>query len=310
LSHVLGIRAKADESLIGFVYRLAVRRNLRTGISVFREAGILNPTNRPREPDLQRLADVALLPVAELASISFGPPDSALQWLYRGRSLPAAMFKGHMAFRKICPGCLAESPYHRSIWDLACISACPEHQCMLVNNCPKCGEVIRWRGVDLTLCGACEDGNLTKAPLREVPATSLAATMGVHGLLDDERYAGDADRLRCRPPFVDMAPEHIVEFLWRLGLGVVGTRPKFFSVEHPGEADLIAHVALQAALDATDNWPDGFYLALEQTRQQWGPSAENVPARLVSAINRWLSSLPPGSGRELQRALFAMRVDN
>jgi hypothetical protein len=304
---VLGIRAKADESLIGFAYRLAVRRNMQTGKSIYLEAGIRNLTNRPMEFELQRLADVALLPAAELAIISFGPPDSALRWLYRGRSLPAAMFKGHMAFRKVCPECLIESPYHRSIWDLACISACPEHRCTLVSNCPNCGELIRWRGVDLTLCGACKDGNLTRSPLRQVPATGLAATMAVHGLLDDERFAGNADRLRRRPPFVDMAPEHIVEFLWRLGLGVVCTRPKLFSMEHPGEAQLLAHVALQAALDAVGKWPDGLYLAFDQTRQRWGPSAENVPSRLVKAIKRWLLSLPPGSGRELHRALFPCR---
>jgi hypothetical protein len=54
--------------------------------------------------------------------------------------------------------------------------------------------------------------------------------MAIHGLLDDERFMGDADRFRVGRPSVDVVPEHIVEFLWRLGLGVVDTRPKHFSI--------------------------------------------------------------------------------
>ncbi len=45
---------------------------------------------------------------------------------------------------RICPGCLRERPVWWAIWDLALVAACPKHRCLLINQCPTCGNKLAW----------------------------------------------------------------------------------------------------------------------------------------------------------------------
>jgi hypothetical protein len=178
------------------------------------------------------------------------------------------------------------------------------HNCSLNDTCERCGEGLRWRGVDLTRCG-CRAGNLTLARAEPLSPASLAATRAVHGLLQDDRFASDANRIRAWLPFKDLEPERIVEFLWRLGLGIAGASQGFFSAISKRETELTPHAALQDAYEAMAAWPQGFYHALERTHERFGPSAENARGRLTAAIQRWLVGVSPGGGRQLHSVLFA-----
>ena len=45
---------------------------------------------------------------------------------------------------QVCPECLASCGHCRLSWDLVCVPACPEHRCLLVDACGKCGQPISW----------------------------------------------------------------------------------------------------------------------------------------------------------------------
>lgn len=53
---------------------------------------------------------------------------------------------------KICSVCLQENSYHRRIWDFILITACPIHQIMLVDICPRCGDKISWKRNSINFC--------------------------------------------------------------------------------------------------------------------------------------------------------------
>lgn len=53
---------------------------------------------------------------------------------------------------KICPACLAEENYCRKVWELTAVTCCPVHQCLLIQNCPKCNRSIDWKRPKINLC--------------------------------------------------------------------------------------------------------------------------------------------------------------
>lgn len=44
---------------------------------------------------------------------------------------------------KFCPLCLRKKAYHRKIWDLLIITACPIHKCILQSICPQCNKSLK-----------------------------------------------------------------------------------------------------------------------------------------------------------------------
>lgn len=302
--HPLGVTPKLDESLLSFADRLARRIGMENGFTLLRRAGWTAPTNRPQPEALGALSEMSGVPVQALLDLSFGYWSSTAG-SYRGHRFPTAIFSGYLAARKVCPSCLSEDPYHRAIWDLSFISACPVHQIQFIHGCPACGDVLHWRSNEL---GECACGcRLAHAPTTAVKPSDLRATAAVHGLLGDARFADEAAAVRAMPPFEDLANRSIIEFLYRLGLGLTSCRRKLFSLEQPEDGGAFSHLALQAALDAATEWPGGFPRALDQTCELWGPSAANIKERLAMKVESWLMSLPPEAGREIKTAVTAYR---
>lgn len=67
-----------------------------------------------------------------------------------GHDLP---FEGVVRqFRRWCPDCLAEHPYHRAAWDVAAVTHCVTHRRPLETRCPKCRESVGWDRLDLLRC--------------------------------------------------------------------------------------------------------------------------------------------------------------
>jgi hypothetical protein len=53
---------------------------------------------------------------------------------------------------KICPVCLMEQIYCRKVWELSPVTACPIHQCVLINHCLKCKRLISWTRPNINIC--------------------------------------------------------------------------------------------------------------------------------------------------------------
>lgn len=53
---------------------------------------------------------------------------------------------------QLCPRCVADCGYMRSLWDYSLVSACTRHRCGLIDECPQCGKRIQWMRPDLKGC--------------------------------------------------------------------------------------------------------------------------------------------------------------
>ena len=48
--------------------------------------------------------------------------------------------------------CLREKNYLRKVWEISLITACPIHQCFLLDNCSNCLNKIEWKRTKISLC--------------------------------------------------------------------------------------------------------------------------------------------------------------
>lgn len=63
---------------------------------------------------------------------------------------------------KVCPKCLIENPYCRKVWELAAVTACPIHKCLLIETCPACNKKIDWNRHKVCECSCGFDLSATK----------------------------------------------------------------------------------------------------------------------------------------------------
>lgn len=303
--YVLGATPKSDESLSGFIFRLAERIGMSSGRSLARKAGFRYLTNRPDASALAGLTEIAGLDASELEVISYGPPDDNFA-IFRGCRIPFPLLSGSLLKKKICPLCMGESAYYRSHWDLACVSVCHIHGISLVCGCSSCGKDLLWGSGSLTHC-RCGQA-IANIPAPAVLVSELPATRAVLGLLGDDGYTDEGKQVRSLLPFRDLTPVEVIEFIFRMGLDIRSPRGKFFSLEWIGDHGSTANEALTLGLKVALSWPSGFHLAIDERRRGWGPTPEAALTMCLQAIRRWLKSLPDGHGRVIAASLADYRA--
>ena len=52
----------------------------------------------------------------------------------------------------MCPKCLIDFGYCRRVWDCSLVTACPLHECLLLDSCPKCRRRIKSVRKNLSIC--------------------------------------------------------------------------------------------------------------------------------------------------------------
>lgn len=299
--HSVSAHPHPDESLVGYVFRLAHLRRVPYARALVAGFGFSRLTNRPDPKCLVALAADARVTLAEVNAISNGTAHSTA-YLHRGIELPTTVFGNRRrSQRRVCPGCLAESAYHRAIWDLIFVAVCPIHLNVLVDACGACGNPLRWNGNDVTRCG-CGMGDLTRMAAAPVSAEDARGTRAVYGLLRDGRFKADADRARGLEPFCDVGDGSIVDFIYRLGLEFLAGRRKVFSAEHPRELAWEAHVALTRGLEVAEGWPGAFFEAMDMMRRRAPAYWATSLLQSSGAVERWLARLPEGSGMAIKAA--------
>lgn len=98
-----------------------------------------------------------------------------------------------------CPHCVAESGYFKAAWKHSLVTACPEHQCRLVDHCQGCGQLVSPTRAIPNRCDCgfnLAEGNAEPATPHEVwfARRMIGDTTDVQGACDingSKRYAAD-----------------------------------------------------------------------------------------------------------------------
>lgn len=105
---------------------------------------------------LEKLAQLTDNALSNLSALSYLPPDSSQgdtnehDYDFYGAFLNRSIIRPHWS--KICPKCLSESGYCFRVWDCSLVTACPLHERLLLDNCPKCRRRIKCIRKSLSIC--------------------------------------------------------------------------------------------------------------------------------------------------------------
>lgn len=145
------------ENLMGYLVRMTEWNDYDTVSWVLETAGLTWFTFWQcsfvfnTEIDLSPLARLFGASREELERLRYPQsPDNAYRSAVLGQ--PVQQYMIRVASPKVCPACLAESNYYRAVWDLAPLTACPHHGCLLLDACPGCGKALSWKRNKVAVC--------------------------------------------------------------------------------------------------------------------------------------------------------------
>jgi hypothetical protein len=110
-----------------------------------------------QEDDATKISHVLRLDPDEWLVISYRHvkgPERFQQRSFCGHTVRADQFNYQRP--RVCPECLREQSVWWAVWDLALVSACPKHRCLLISQCPICRRSLVWHrpAVHQCRCGA------------------------------------------------------------------------------------------------------------------------------------------------------------
>lgn len=184
---------------------------------------------------------------------------------------------------RICPSCIAESPWIRPLWRLKVVTACPVHGITLVQNCRRCHEPVRW---STALIGACGCGLRYRASAHKVSHTELVLMRAIGASLDGtgDLVVGD---LALRMNTAEWST--LLRYAGRLIQGPTLQRPgKIAALE-----DLdIARGLVQGTLALLQDWPDAYWRCLQKfvDAAPWDGGVRRVFTPLYTVIYELLSA--------------------
>lgn len=150
-----------DESFIGYIMRLANLNEIPELQWILKLAGLSKlydyhyKFNCDFKVDPQRLSVLTGTTAENLKNLLYLHEHGRTRNIIGNINVFGQPILHHFVRRekpKICPPCLAEQNYCRKIWELSPITACPHHQCLLIDHCPNCNRKINWTRPALNIC--------------------------------------------------------------------------------------------------------------------------------------------------------------
>lgn len=174
----------------------------------------------------------------------------------------------------VCPSCVAEGRPHARAWRHAFVTACTEHEVLLQDHCPRCGQML---GVQTGGFHACACGHT----LGDLPAASAdPIDVALSALI-----AGTPQRHRALlpAPLDERTPSDIGAFLFALAsrsrapaTGKAGKSPQPRTMAE-------THAFLAPVRRMLSDWPAGFDAEIRARLAAADPTLPSAPARL----GRW-----------------------
>lgn len=167
-----------DESLSGYIFRLASANHFENPLPMFQLSGLTMPGYLSRiactmilraSQSLERLSILCNYSSDSLRNLTFCESEGRFV-IYGNETIPENTI--HNLKSKVCPMCLSESPmYSRKVWELAFYTACERHLISLIDSCPSCKKTISWQGrniIDFCKCGFDFKKVVTETPQQNV----------------------------------------------------------------------------------------------------------------------------------------------
>lgn len=172
-----------DESLISYLVRLTIENGYespREILRLFQNAGYKFNSNFPK-----RIYD-DIEPLLELTGKSYSTLEHMI-YTHEGNK-KYKFLNSVVSFRmiepcrpKFCPKCLRENRYHRMVWDYSLITVCLTHRCLLIADCPRCGEKLDIYYDDFGKCKCgfdiCEIKRTDKIPESDLRVTEYISLL-------------------------------------------------------------------------------------------------------------------------------------
>lgn len=162
-----------DESLFSYLVRLSAVHGFDGPGRLWRALG--SPAGSRLVPAIAEAADL-FTDVVETLS---GPAPPCFRAGTPGRAFTNAWNHRYVRW---CPLCVREQAYLRRLWHLKTVTACPQHRCQLVDQCPHCGDRLAiFRLTEMRCaCGAALDAACTGAPCVELELALARAAADFH----------------------------------------------------------------------------------------------------------------------------------
>lgn len=264
-----------DESLPGYIVRLTELNDYRTPAWVLTLAG-LEAYSLSRIPSYCLKPEVELTGLARLAGVSeealrglLYEPIGAIKsrqagdYCVFGNRLPFYTIRLHRP--KLCPLCLVEHPYVRKLWELALVTSCPEHNCLLMDRCPSCGKVPSWRRRRVCECKCGADWRKLE-PRMLLPHESVVAR-NVYRLCGVPCHEVSPARDGVRNRLLELDLWSFVRALVFVSSqfdGRIDTMGKCFATNSDNAR---AHELLLKGFHVFDDFPQGFYRFLDWRKE-------------------------------------------
>jgi hypothetical protein len=207
--------------------------------------------------DLHRLSKIAGVKYSKVENLHFKYPEGSANKTNGKIKIFAqpewADFVTRI-FPKICPACLAEQNYCRKIWELSFITACPHHNCLLIDSCQNCETGIRWNRPAVNICRCGYDFRYSKLISVEESASKLS------GYFHKEfGLPCCAEKDFFTEPISDLGGYCLLKLLCFITSHIYGT-PSFSGkplLTH--NSDKKTHAYLCRAIEILDDWPNRYH---------------------------------------------------
>jgi TniQ len=291
-------KPEKGESFIGYLVRLTELNGYDTPSWILSLAGIDYMELQwnfsfvfGKSKRLEKLAQITNNTPDDLNSLVYFPANSSQaninehEYDFYGVSLNRSIIRPHQP--KICPRCLAEFGYCLRIWDCALVTACPTHECLLLDRCPKCRRQIRAirKTVSLCVCGYDWREIAPKSVAEREMLVSRQINRLCNRRLRDERCApskNPLDTLNLRDFIV------AITFVARCCRNIswaTGRSSKSIKLSNSHLHELYAH-----ACSVFDDWPINFFQFLKE-RSRGRVRLQPHDGKLDTALKREFGSV-------------------
>ncbi|MCW0236298.1 MAG: TniQ family protein [Ferrovibrio sp.] len=174
---------KADESIFGYLARLAEANDSRVG-EVADRADIKLKKSNFTDADVKRIAAISRQSFEKLRPLA--PEVNSEASFVLGCNLDnlGVLIKT----RRVCPKCIkGEHGYYKAVWDWKFVQHCQEHKLRLLTQCLDCGKHLDWRTKSIRHCTCGTD--LTKVKVEKAEAADLHAIKAMLAIAFSDKKA-------------------------------------------------------------------------------------------------------------------------